>query len=155
MIQLTVPIYYKDFVPRAKKNPLIGMNWMIGASNTFVKGGETTSAYATMKKKIHELILKNKDLILSTNGGEKLSQVNGYHVDYKVYIKRDGTDGHNVRSAIEKMFLDALQGADIIDDDRYAYTSYHETHLDRIGKPRCEITISQLDLDYHYEIKKQ
>lgn len=154
MLKITVPIYYKDYVPRARKNPLIGMNWLLGAANTFKSKGNVTSTYALTKKVFHQLVADHKKEILSENGGKRLDQTNGYHVHYKIYLKRKGTDGHNVRSAMEKMILDALETSEIIDNDTFVYTTSSEFYLDRVGKPRCEIEITAKGEDYIYEIKE-
>ena len=152
MIEITVPIYYKEIVPRARKNPMLGMNWLLGAANTFKRNGKTTSAYAGIKKKIHEIVLERKEEILKTNGGVRLGQDNGYHVEYEVYLKRKGSDGTNVRAFCEKVWCDALQEADIIDDDKFIYSTSSKFFLDRVGEPRCIIRITQLK-DYEFEIK--
>lgn len=153
MITIEVPIYYKELNPRARKNPLMGMNWLLGAANTFKSKGKVTSNYALTKKLVHQLISDNKDIILESNNGKRLEQDNGYHVKYKVFLKRKGTDGHNVRSAIEKMVLDALESSDIIDNDTFVYTTESEFYLDRVGEPRCFIEITSKNNDYIYEIK--
>ncbi len=63
-------------------------------------------------------------------------------LEYKVYVGRKNTDGHNIRAVIEKFFLDALVEGGHIKDDSIDYvlgdTSFY--FLDR-EKPRIEINI--------------
>ena len=135
-ITITVPIYYKDYVLRARKNPLLGLNWYTAASNTFRKGGKTTTGAAGVKIRFHQMILDNKDEILKESRGWDSNHLNGFHVHYNVYAKRLGTDGSNIRSVIEKFALDGLQEAGLIDNDKYVYSTSSNFYLDR-ENPRC------------------
>ena len=146
-----MPIYYKSYVTRARKDKLLGMNWYTQASNTFSKNGKTTTGVAGVKKIIHQLILDNKEAILSEcSNWNPEHTVNGFHVKYRVYAKRLGSDGHNIRSAMEKMILDGVEQAGLIDNDRYVYSTESQFYLDR-GNPRIELEISHNE-DYTYLI---
>lgn len=146
-----MPIYRKNYMPRARKNSLLGLNWYTQASNTFSKNGKTTTGVAGVKKTIHQLIMDNKEAILA----EAVDWIaehtdNGFHAHYKVYLGRLGSDGHNVRSAMEKMILDGVEEAGLIDNDRYVYTTSTECYLQR-SDPRIEVEITHKK-DYKFII---
>lgn len=144
-------IYKKDYMPRAKKNDLLGLNWYTNASNTYKKGGTTTTGVAEMKKVIYEILENNKANILKENPNwNPIHTANGFHVHYDVFVGRLGTDGHNVRSAMEKMALDGLEHVGLIDNDKYVYTTSTNSYLDR-DNPRIDITISHKD-SYNYVV---
>lgn len=151
MIQFTVPIYYKDYVPRAKKNALIGLNWYAGASNVIRgRGGNSTTVASMTKVKFNEMFASYADQLKEQAPHKFNEHGAGYHVQYDIYLGRDGCDGHNVRSVIEKFALDALEDNGIIDNDRYVYSTATKVYLDR-GNPRAEITVSKLE-SHEYEI---
>lgn len=153
-LSITLPIYKKDYMPRARKDALLGMNWYTANSNTFRKKGKgkvtTSTGVAQMKTIIHQLVADNKDNILAEHPGWDPNHGNGFHVSYKVYAKRLGSDGHNIRSAMEKMALDAIEAAGLIDNDKYVYSTDSKFYLNRTD-PRIEIEISHLQ-DYDYVI---
>jgi len=64
------------------------------------------------------------------------------HVHYKIYLKRRGSDGGNVRSVIEKYVLDAIKKVEYIEDDNFEIivTSSDEYHHDK-AFPRCEVLL--------------
>jgi len=150
-LKLTMPIYYKDYVPRARKDKLLGMNWYTQASNTFSKGGKTTTGVAGVKKTIHQLIIANSGAILEeADDWNPIHTENGFHVKYKVFAKRLGSDGHNIRSAMEKMILDGVEEAGLIDNDKYVYSTESKFYLER-SNPRIEVEITH-NKDYKYLI---
>lgn len=67
---------------------------------------------------------------------------NKIRVKYTVHVLRMGTDGPNVRSVIEKFFLDGLVDCGAIPDDNFAYVigDSSEYYQDK-KNPRIEITI--------------
>ena len=96
-ITVTVPIYFKK---NKTKTVLLGMNWYRNAHY---------SELARAKKFISGVV---KDFV---DGGPILEGT--IHVHYKIYWKRAGTDGGNVRSVIEKFVLDAIQEENLIEND--------------------------------------
>ena len=137
-----MPIYRKDYILGARKDNLLGMNWYTTASNTFRKNGKTSTGVAQVKKAIHDIILENKEAILA--GCPDWNPIHtdaGFHVSYKVYAKRLGSDGHNIRSAMEKMILDGVEQAGLIDNDRYVYSTDSKFFLERTD-PRIEVVIT-------------
>lgn len=151
MLEITMPIYKKDYLPRTRKDMVLGLNWLIQSSNVFKKKGNSTTALAEFKKIVYDIIEKNKPEILKQYPNWNPNHTeNGFHVEYKVFVGRLGTDGHNVRSAMEKILLDALQHVGLIDDDKYVYTSASEFYLDR-KNPRIEVKITHKD-KYNYII---
>ena len=151
MLKIEMPIYYKDYIPRARKDKLLGLNWYTQASNTFSKNGKTTTGVAGVKKIIHQLIIDNADKILAeSDNWDPTHTENGFHAHYRVYAKRLGSDGHNIRSCMEKMILDGLEDAGLIDNDKYVYTTSSEFYLNRTN-PRIEVEITHKD-KYNYII---
>lgn len=147
-----MPIYYKNYMPRARKDKLLGLNWYTQASNTFSKNGKTTTGVAGVKKVIHQLIIDNKDAILAEcPDWNPVHTDYGFHVAYKVYAKRLGSDGHNIRSCMEKMILDGVEEAGLIDNDKYVYTTESEFYLER-ENPRIELEITHKKAGYEYII---
>lgn len=150
-LNITMPIYRKDYVLGARKDNLLGLNWYTQASNTFKKKGKTSTGVAQVKKLIHALIVDNRERILNEcPGWDPIHTDSGFHVTYKVYAKRLGTDGHNIRSAMEKMILDGCEEAGLIDNDKYVYSTESRFYLDR-SNPRIEVTIEHND-DYEYVV---
>ena len=126
-MKLTLPIHYKqEFKTKKPKNWLVGLNayrnWHFFLSND-------------IKKHYYELV-KNQ------YNGEKFKKV---HVDYKVFVGRKNCDGHNVRSILEKLALDALVACGAIVDDSldYVISTSSEFYLDS-KNPRIEITVKEL-----------
>lgn len=151
MINLTMPIYRKDYIKGARKDNLLGMNWYTQASNTFKNNGKTSTGVAQVKKSIHLIILENKERILAENPDwDPVHTDAGFHVSYRVYAKRLGSDGHNIRSAMEKMILDGCEEAGLIDNDKYVYSTDSQFYLDR-ENPRIEVDISH-NINYDYII---
>lgn len=65
------------------------------------------------------------------------------HAHYKVYIKRRGTDGGNIRSVAEKFALDAIKAAGYISDDTadIIISDSSEYFFDK-EYPRVEVTLT-------------
>lgn len=124
MISVVVPIYFKK---SKKKTVLLGMNWYRNAHYT-----ELDRA----KKFIGKIV---KDFV----DGEPILE-GTIHVHYKIYWKRAGTDGGNVRSVIEKFVLDAIQTEELITNDNaeIIVTDSSEYHRDK-KFPRAEITLTK------------
>lgn len=146
MIQLSVPIYYKDYNPRATKNYLMGLNWYAKACN--VHNG--SSVASRTKKVFGEMVERYAPQIKAQlpKGFDK--HTSGYHVHYDIYLGRDGSDGHNVRSLIEKFLLDALEDNGLIDNDRYVWSTSTKVYLDR-KNPRADVVVTKLD-SHEYEV---
>ena len=125
---MTLPIYYV-FKRKTKpsKTVLVGMNnyrnWHFHDSND-------------IKAHYHQVV---KDAVK----GKKFNKI---RVKYDIYIKRNGTDGHNIRSIIEKFFLDGLVSAGAIEDDctpQYVVSDSTEYFMDK-ENPRAEISIYEI-----------
>ena len=121
MISITVPIYYKQ---SKKKTVLMGLNWY---RNTHYVVNNNA------KKFILEIV---KDFIEGEPMPDGL-----IHVHYKIYLKRKGSDGGNVRSVVEKYVLDAVKSAGYIKDDvaDIIVSDSSEYFYDK-KYPRAEIT---------------
>lgn len=123
-MKITLPIYYtQTFKSKKPKKMLVGLNnyrnWHHSLSNA-------------VKRHYHELTI-------AAVGDAKFGKV---RVHYDVYAARNGTDGGNIRSVIEKFFLDGLVEAGAIIDDSIAYVKGEssEYFIDPLY-PRIEITI--------------
>lgn len=124
-MKLTLPIYYT--IERKRKKPytfLVGLNWY---RNTHY------ALKNKVKKHYHELVTEKL-------WGHKFNS--RIFIRYKIYIKRRNTDFHNIRSIVEKFFLDWLTECWAIIDDSFDYVWGTETTVE-IDKenPRCEIEI--------------
>lgn len=86
MTTITLPIYYdQEFKTKPSKRFLVGMNWYRNAH--YLLSNKVKDHY-------HDLV---KEAIQDTKF-EKVS------LEYIVYVGRKNTDGHNIRSVIEKFF---------------------------------------------------
>jgi len=125
-MKLILPIYYEQ-VFKTKKNKMI----LVGMNNYrnwhYILSNKIKSHYCS--------------LIKSQYDGSKFENP---LVHYKIYAKRRGVDGGNIRSVIEKFVLDGLVevGAipndtiDYIDEDRSNYS------IDK-DNPRAEIYLTE------------
>jgi len=127
-ITFTVPIYYKQFFKtKPYKTFLVGMNWYRNAHYFLTN---------KVKAKYH-------DLVREAVGDMKFTKV---RMTYKIFIERKGTDGHNIRSVIEKFVLDGLVecGALPNDDVSVVVGDNSEYGLGK-GTARAEITITEVE----------
>jgi len=124
MIEIVVPIYYKQ---SKKKTVLVGMNWY-----------RIAHYQVNNKAKIFYSEIVN-DFI----DGKPILE-GKIHVHYKIFLKRKGSDGGNVRSVIEKYVLDAVKQAKYITDDTadIIVSDSSEYFYDK-KYPRAEITFTK------------
>ena len=124
MIQITLPIHYtQTYKTKKSKTFLVGMNWY-------------RNAHYLVSNKVKE---HYHGLVSRALGKQYFNKIK---LKYRVYVGRKNTDGHNIRSVIEKFFLDGLVEGGLIKDDSIDYvigdSSYY--FLDK-ENPRIEITI--------------
>ena len=122
MITVTVPIHYKQ---TKKKTVLVALNW-----------------YRNVHYNTNDNVKKfYKGIVRDFVEGDPILD-NTIHVHYKIFYKRKGTDGGNVRSVIEKYVLDAIKASGHIPEDNaeIIVTSSDEYHQDK-KYPRAEITL--------------
>jgi hypothetical protein len=124
VIKLTLPIYFKQ---SKKKTVLMGLNWYRNAH--------------------FQVLNKAKKFVLSvtedTIEGEPILD-GEIHAHYKVFYKRKGTDGGNIRSVIEKFALDAIKRVGyILDDHAGIITSDSSEYALDKEFPRAEITLTK------------
>jgi hypothetical protein len=126
MIQVTVPIYYT-----VSKGEIVlaGLNWYRNVH------------YAVnnkIKKFVCGIVLENVD-------GEPMLGVK-IHVHFKIFFKRRGSDGGNVRSVIEKYVLDAIKKAELIVDDNFeVIVSDSSEYFHDKTHPRAEIILMKME----------
>ena len=108
-----------------KKKVLLGLNWYRNAH--FRQLSKVKNTFTLLA--INELRKYRKTFTLA-------------HIEYRIYLKRKGTDGGNVRSVIEKFFLDSLVKSRLIKDDSvdFVISDNSEYFYDK-SNPRVEITI--------------
>ncbi len=127
-MKITFPIYYTiHYKTKKDKTILIWLNWFRNAhfhiSNKVKHYYHNLTAEKVWNVKLNKIKLK-----------------------YKVYIKRSWTDYHNVRSVIEKFFLDWLVENWNIQDDNEKYVLWDlwcEVFKDK-ENPRIEIEIMSI-----------
>lgn len=123
-IKITLPIYYEiQYKTKKNKKILVWLNWYRNAFHILSN---------QVKKYYHNLVKEQIKI--------KINKIK--EVKYTVYIKRKNTDFHNIRSIIEKFFLDWLVVNWIIADDSFDYIqkTSSEAFIDK-QNPRIEITI--------------
>lgn len=123
-MKYTVPIYYEiEYKTKKNKTILVGLNWYRNCH--FHLNNKVKHFY-------HNLIVEQYD----NNPIETPCKPH-----FAIYLKRKGTDGHNVRSIIEKYVYDALVECGAIPDDtpEYIASGSWECSYDK-DNPRCEIT---------------
>lgn len=122
--KIVLPIHYtQTFRTKKDKTFLVGMNWYRNAH--FLVTNKVKSDYHNMvAKQLKSLTFKK------------------IRLEYRVYVSRKNTDGHNIRSVIEKFFLDGLVECGAIKDDSIDYV-VGDTSLYFLDKenPRIEILI--------------
>jgi len=126
-VKLILPIYY-TIVKKTKANKtfLVNMNWYRNAHFQVLN---------KVKIYYHQLIKEQYD-------GNTFNKVS---VHYKIYAKRRGTDGGNIRSIIEKFALDGLVEVGALPDDSIDYVSEDrsEYFYDK-DNPRAEVYLTDL-----------
>ena len=124
-MKITLPIYY-DIVYKTKKNKtiLMSLNWFRNAH------------YFEINKIKHFYHQLTKEQV----GDKKFNKIK---LSYKVFIKRKNTDYMNIRSIIEKFFLDGLVENWNLLDDKFEFVKGDscEVFIDK-DNPRMEIIIS-------------
>ncbi len=124
-LELTFPIYYtQEFKTKKPKVWLIGLNnyrnWHYMLSNQ-------------VKLHVHSLVKKQV-------GRKKIKTPATFH--YKIYAKRRGTDGPNIRSVMEKFISDGLVECGAMENDSIEHIT-EDTSKYFIDKtnPRIEVVI--------------
>jgi len=128
MVTITLPIYYtQDYKTKKSKTFLVGLNWYRNAHHRFSN---------IVKIHYHELVLQ----AIGDNKFKKIKLL------YRVYVGRKNIDGSNIRSVIEKFFLDGLVESGAIQDDSIEYVvgDSSEYYIDK-ENPRIEITIIEIN----------
>lgn len=127
-VTITLPIYYTEYFKTKKdKTFLVGLNWYRNAH--FMLNNKVKHHY-------HEIIEEKVR-------GLKFNRI---VTSYKVYVARNGTDGHNIRSIIEKYALDALVDCGVIEDDStptYVVKDLGSEYFIDKESPRFEMTITE------------
>lgn len=124
---VTLPIHYTfTFKTKKPKTILVGMNWYRNAH--FLASNKVKAHY-------HELV----DRQLTAKSFRKI------RLEYRVFVGRRNTDGHNIRAVIEKFFLDGMVEGSHIKDDSIDYV-VGDTSIYGIDKynPRIEISIIEI-----------
>lgn len=128
-MKITLPIHYEQkFKTKKSKKFLVGLNWYRNAHHRVSN---------TVKHYYHELVTE-------AIGNKKFKKI---RLEYDVYVARNGTDGHNIRSVIEKFFLDGLVESGAIEDDNtqeYVMRDSTRYYVDK-ENPRIEINIIEME----------
>ena len=127
MKKIILPIYYEvEYKTKKNKTVLVWLNWYRNVHH-FLSN--------KVKKHYHELV---KDQVKNKKFGK-------IKCEYKIYIKRKNTDYHNIRSVVEKFFLDWLVSNWNIIDDSFDYMKWDkcEVFIDK-ENPRMEILITNI-----------
>jgi len=128
-MKLTLPLYY-TIVKKTKANKtfLVNMTWYRNAHYQILN---------KVKTHYHQLVKEQYDG----------STFNKPFIQYKIYAKRRGTDGGNIRSIIEKFVLDGLVEVGALPDDNIDYVSEDrsEYFYDK-ENPRAEIYLTEKNI---------
>ena len=131
MAAISLPIYYtQTFKTKPNKTFLVGMNWY------------NTAHYHIKNKVKQEFQSDLKTQLASITPIEK-----AYKVEYHLYWKNPNSDGANIVALTEKIFLDALQKYDIVQEDNVKYhmgSCWVNKGQDK-QNPRVEILISNMN----------
>lgn len=126
-MKIILPIYYiQKYKTKPDKEMLVGLNnyrnWHHMISNK-------------IKSHYHELVANQITR-------ERFDKV---RVHYDVYARRNGTDGPNIRSILEKFVLDGLVESGVIEDDKIGILmgDSSDYYIDK-DNPRIEITINKV-----------
>lgn len=131
ILKITLPIYYTINKKSSSKTILVGLNEY---------RNQHFQILSKMKAHYH-------DLIISSLAGCRVKKLNliSVHVAFKIYLKRNGTDGGNVRSVIEKFTLDAIKEYGLIKDDTFDIVkSDNSEYFKDAQNPRAEITVYEI-----------
>jgi len=123
-MKIVLPVHYTfEYKTKKNKKVLVGLNWYRNVH--YISNNK-------VKTHFHNLVKQQYN-------GQKFDKVK---VHYKVFVGRMNTDGHNVRSILEKYVLDALVSCGAIVDDslRYVKGTSSDFYLDS-EKPRIEIEV--------------
>ena len=126
-MKISLPIYHIfEYKTKKDKKQLIGLNWYRNVH--YITNNKVKEHY-------HKLVKEQYN-------GEKYESIK---VHYKVYVKNKRTDGHNVRSILEKYVLDALVECGAIVDDSLEYVKQTSSEflLDK-ENPRIEVELQKL-----------
>lgn len=126
-MKITLPIYYEqEFKTKKNKTFLVGLNWYRNAHH-MISNKVKHWYHNEVKKQIN---------------GEKFDKV---RVHYNVYAQRNGTDGPNIRSVLEKFVLDGLVVNGVIKDDNIGILigDSSDYFIDQ-ENPRIEIIINEV-----------
>lgn len=124
-MKLVLPIYYEqEFKTKENTSFLVGLNWYRNA-HYMISNKVKHWYHDEVKKQITR---------------ERFNKV---RVHYDVYAKRNGTDGPNIRSILEKFVLDGLVVAGVIPDDKIGILlgDSSDYYIDS-ENPRIEIIIN-------------
>jgi hypothetical protein len=126
-----MPIYYtQEFKTKDPKTTLVGMN-------------KWATEHYHLKNKIKSSL--EDDLIKQIQDANLGPILTPYKVHYKLYWKNPSSDGSNIVALSEKIFLDAIQKADLVQEDNVKW--HMGSTWENIGQdkenPRVEITISE------------
>ena len=126
----TLPIYYtQTFKTKPDKTFLIGMNWY-------------NTAHYHIKNEVKQSLTT-----LITEQFENIGPVLGpYKVHYTLYWKNPSSDGSNIISLSEKIFLDAIQQGLVSEDNvkHHMGSTWTNAGQDKVN-PRVEITIKDAE----------
>lgn len=126
-MKLVFPIYYEqEFKTKKNKTFLVGLNWYRNAHHMISN---------KVKQYYHDLVAKQITR-------ERYKKV---RVHYAIYAQRNGTDGPNIRSVLEKFVLDGLVESGVIEDDKIGILlgDSSDYYIDA-ENPRIEITINEV-----------
>lgn len=125
-MKIVLPIYYtQEYKTKADKSFLVGLNWYRNAHYMISN---------KVKHWYHEEVAKQITR-------ERFDKV---RVHYDVYAARNGTDGPNIRSILEKFVLDGLVVAGVLPDDKIGILLGDSSDYYIDGEnPRIEITINK------------
>lgn len=125
MDKYTTPTFILPIYLNASKKKRV-LVWMNGYRNRHFQVSNK------LKREYHEIVLSQY----------KNQKRNRIHIHYRLYLQRRWTDWPNVRSIVEKFFLDGLVKCKAIVDDspEYVVSDSSEYHYDK-SRPRVEVFI--------------
>ena len=126
-MKIVLPIYYEQtFKTKPSKKFLVGLNWYRNAHHMISN---------KVKHWYHDEVKKQITR----------QRFNKIRIHYDVYAQRNGTDGANIRSILEKFVSDGLVVAGVIEDDKIGILVGDSSnyYIDS-ENPRIEITINEV-----------